>query len=101
MSAIYQDQEFTISEQDLAQVEQELNSSDDYQSLIVSESSFDAPINKYEDEQYSDVENYLLSLETRWDDVKPLSPEEEQEWLEYENEKMESDILEQSENQYL
>lgn len=98
MSAIYQDQEFTITEQDLAQVEQELNPLDDYQSPIISESSFNAPINKYEDEQYSDVENYLLSLETRWDDVKPLSPEEEQEWLEYENERLESDLLESEEN---
>lgn len=98
MSAIYQGEEFVITEQDLAQVEQELNSSDDYQSLIVS----NKPLEAHEDNLYSEVEEYLLTLESRWEEpVKPLSDDEEREWLEYENERMESDLLEQVENKYL
>lgn len=98
MSAIYQGEEFVITEQDLAQVEQELNSSDDYQSLIVS----NKPVEAYENDLYSEVEEYLLTLESRWEEpVKPLSDDEEREWLEYEQSRMESDILEQLDNQYL
>lgn len=87
MSAIYQDQEFVITEQDLAQVEQELNQSDDYQTLTV--------LNE---------ESWLDELEARWDsDYEPrsLTEDEEREWLQYENERLESAIEEQSENQYL
>ncbi len=98
MSAIYQDQEFVITEQDLAQVEQELNPSDDFQSLIITES----PLEAHEDDFYSELEDYLLTLEKRWEEpVKPLSEDEEQAWLQYENERLESAIEEQSENQYL
>ena len=98
MSAIYQGEEFVITEQDLAQVEQELDQSDDYQSLIVSNKVTEAR----EDDLYSEVEEYLLTLESRWEEpVKPLSDDEEREWLEYENERMESDLLEQVENSFL
>lgn len=100
MSAIYQDQEFVITEQDLAQVEQELNPSDDFQSLVIAKSSFHQPLDAYEDNIYSELEDYLLNLEKRWKEpVKELSEEEENEWLQYENERMESAIEEQSENQ--
>jgi hypothetical protein len=102
MSAIYQGEEFVITEQDLAQVEQELNPADDYQSLIVSKSAFNEPLEAHEDDLYSEVEEYLLTLESRWEEpVKPLSEDEEREWLEYEQERLESDILEQEQNQYL
>lgn len=95
MSAIYQGEEFVITEQDLTQVEQELNPADDYQSLIVSNKATEAR----EDDLYSDVEEYLLTLESRWEEpVKPLSDDEEREWLEYENERLESDLLETEEN---
>jgi len=72
MSAIYQDQEFVITEQDLAQVEQELNPSDDFQSLII------APLEAREDDLYSELEDYLLNLEKRWEEpVNELTPEQE------------------------
>ena len=63
MSAIYQDQEFVITEQDLAQVEQELNPADDFQSLII------APLEAREDDLYSELEVYLLTLESRWEEA--------------------------------
>lgn len=62
MSAIYQDQEFVITEQDLAQVEQELNPADDFQSLII------APLEAREDDLDSELEDYLLNLEKRWEE---------------------------------
>lgn len=72
MSAIYQDQEFVITEQDLAQVEQELNPADDFQSLII------APLEAREDDLYSELEDYLLNLEKRWEEpVNELTPEQE------------------------
>ena len=72
MSAIYQDQEFVITEQDLAQVEQELNPADDFQSLII------APLEAHEDDLYSELEDYLLNLEKRWEEpVNELTPEQE------------------------
>jgi len=72
MSAIYQDQEFVITEQDLAQVEQELNPADDFQSLII------APLEAREDDLYSELEDYLLNLESRWEEpVNELTPEQE------------------------
>jgi len=78
MSAIYQDQEFVITEQDLAQVEQELNPSDDFQSLVISESSFNEPFEAHEDDLYSELEDYLLNLERRWEEpVNGFTPEQE------------------------
>lgn len=102
MSAIYQGEEFVVTEQDLAQVEQELNSSDDYQLLIVSKSTFNESLEVHEDDLYDEMEEYLLTLESRWEEpVKPLSDDEENEWLEYEQERLESDLLEQVENSFL
>ena len=98
MSAIYQGEVIELTPQDLHTLEQELDQSDDYQLLIVS----NKPLEAHENELYSEVEEYLLTLESRWEEsVKPLSDDEEREWLEYENERMESDLLEQVENKYL
>ena len=92
MSAIYQDQEFVITEQDLAQVEQELNPADDFQSLII------APLEAREDDLYSELEDYLLNLESRWEEpVNELTPEQE-DMLWEESYRMESDLLETEEN---
>jgi len=92
MSAIYQDQEFAITEQDLAQVEQELNPADDFQSLII------APLEAYEDDLYSELEDYLLNLESRWEEpVNGFTPEQE-DMLWEESYRLESDILETEEN---
>lgn len=97
MSAIYQGEVIELTPQDLQQLNQELDQSDDYQSLIVS----NKPVEAHEDDLYSEVEEYLLTLESRWEEpVKPLSDDEEREWLEYENERMESDLLEQVENSF-
>lgn len=99
MSAIYQNEVIELTPQDLQTLEQELDQSDDYQSLIVAKSSFNEPLEAYEDDLYSEVEEYLLTLESRWEEsVKPLTEDEEREWLEYENERMESDLLETEEN---
>ena len=96
MSAIYQGEVIELTSSDLEILEQELNPADDFQSLII------APLEAREDDLYSEVEDYLLNLEKRWEEpVKPLSEEEENEWLQYENERLESAIEEQNENQYL
>ncbi len=86
MSAIYQGEVIELTPQDLQQLNQELDQSDDYQALDVV------------------TENWLEELEARWDSdysPRPLTEEEENEWLQYENERLESAIEEQSENQYL
>ena len=86
MSAIYQGEMIELTSSDLQTLEQELDQSDDYQVLDVV------------------TENWLEELEARWDsdyEPRPLTEEEENEWLEYEKERMESDILEQLDNQYL
>lgn len=86
MSAIYQGEMIELTSSDLQTLEQELDQSDDYQVLDVV------------------TENWLEELEARWDsdyEPRPLTEDEEREWLEYEKERMESDILEQLDNQYL
>lgn len=95
MSAIYQDQEFVITEQDLAQVEQELNPADDFQSLII------APLEAREDDFYSELEDYLLTLESRWEEPVNSFTSEQEDMLWEESYRLESDIEEQNENQYL
>ena len=82
MSAIYQNQEFVITEQDLAQVEQELEGR--AEEIYVKNSD----------------ELYLESLLSKWEDEdkSTLTEDEEREWLEYENGRMESDLLETEEN---
>lgn len=84
MSAIYQNEVIELTSSDLQVLEQELNQSDDFQALTVVE------------------DEWLDELEARWDsdyEPRPLTEDEEREWLEYENERMESDLEEQ--NQYL
>jgi len=49
-------------------------------------------------------ESWLDGLEARWESdysPRPLTEDEEEAWLQYENERLESAIEEQSENQYL
>lgn len=100
MSAIYQNEVIELTPQDLQILEQELNPDDEYQSLIIAESAFGQELDFHEDSIYSELEDYLLTLEARWGDenVKPLTEEEEQEWLEYENGRLESDLLETEES---
>ena len=99
MSAIYQNEVIELTSSDLEVLEQELNPADDFQSLIIAESSFNKPLEAHDDDLYSELENYLLTLESRWEEpVKPLSEEEENEWLQYENERLESATLETEEN---
>lgn len=124
MSAIYQGEVIELTPQDLQQLNQELDQSDDYQALDVVENGLDKwlnrwdfadndfsdgntsplsnePLEAHEDDLYSEMEEYLLTLESRWEEpVKPLSEDEEQEWLQYENERMES-AIEESENEWL
>lgn len=86
MSAIYQGKVIELTPQDLQTLQKELDQSDDYQTLDVV------------------TENWLEELEARWDsdyEPRPLTEDEEREWLEYENGRLESDILEQEQNQYL
>lgn len=102
MSAIYQGEVIELTPQDLQTLEQELNPVDDYQLLIVSKSAFNESLEVHEDDLYDEMEEYLLTLESRWEEpVKPLSDDEENEWLEYEQERLESDLLEQVENSFL
>ena len=102
MSVVYQNEVIELTSPHLPTPKQELDQSDDYQSLIVPKSAFNEPLEAHEDDLYSELEDYLLTLESRWEEpVKPLTEDEEREWLEYEKERLESDILEQEENQYL
>lgn len=100
MSAIYQDQEFAITEQDLAQVEQELNSSDDYQTLIVTDEDYlNRLLSRWEDCQVPGVEFSDEELDVIT--AHHLSESEEEEWLQYENMRMESDLFEIEQNQMI
>lgn len=78
MSAIYQDQEFIITEQDLAQVEQELEGR--AEEIYVKNSD----------------ELYLESLLSKWEDEEYTSEQEDMMWEE--SYRMESDLLETEEN---
>lgn len=86
MSVSYQGEMFDISEQDLVQIKYELGEMSDQ--LYICGSNFESE------------EDYLLYLESKWNNPTPLTPEEEEEWLEYENSRMESDLLE-GENEWL
>ena len=85
MSAIYQDEEFAITEQDLALIELEIEGRAEQVYIKCSD------------------ELYLETLLSKWEDEdRPtLTEDEEREWLEYENERLESDLLEQEENSFL
>lgn len=86
MSAIYQGELLELTPQDLQVQEQELNQEDEFQKLALI------------------TENWMDELEARWEsdyEPRPLTEEEENEWLQYEQERLESDIEETQENQYL
>ena len=92
MSAIYQNEVIELTSSDLEVLEQELNPADDFQSLII------APLEAHDDDLYSELENYLLTLESRWEEpVNELTPEQE-DMLWEESYRMESDLLETEEN---
>lgn len=81
---MYQGEVIELTSSDLQVLEQELNQSDDYQALTV--------LNE---------ESWLDELEARWDsdyEPCPLTEDEEREWLQYEQERLESAILETEEN---
>lgn len=85
MSAIYQGELLELTPQDLQTLEQELNPDDEFQQLDLV------------------TENWMDELEARWEsnyEPKPLTEEEEREWLEYENGRLESDLLESEENYF-
>lgn len=81
MSAIYQDQEFIITEQDLAQVEQEL------------EGRAEQVYVKCNDELY------LESLLSKWEDEEYTPEQEDMLWDE--SYMYDSDLLETQENQMI
>lgn len=86
MSAIYQNEVIELTPQDLQVLEQELNPNDDYQALDLV------------------TENWMDELEARWESdytPRPLTEEEENEWLQYEQERLDSAIEEQQEKNYL
>lgn len=87
MSVVYQGQEFEVSNEELIQVKSELGNLSD--ELYICGSNFE------------NEEDYLLYLESKWNNPTPLTPQEEEEWLEYENSRLESDLLESDENNYL
>jgi hypothetical protein len=83
MSVIYQNELLELTPQDLQVLEQELNQEDDYQQLDLV------------------TENWMDELEARWESdysPRPLTEQEEEEWLQYEQERLESAILESEEN---
>lgn len=85
MSAIYQGELLELTPQDFQTLKQELNPNDEYQQLDLV------------------TENWMDELEARWEsdyEPRPLTEEEEREWLEYENGRLESDLLESEENYF-
>ena len=85
MSAIYQGEVIELTPQDLQTLEQELNPDDEFQQLDLV------------------TENWMDELEARWDsDYEPrsLTEEEENEWLQYEQERLES-AIEETQNEWL
>lgn len=101
MSAIYQNEVIELTSSDLEVLEQELNPADDYQSLIVAKSPYNTPLEAHEDDFYSELEDYLLNLEKRWEEPVKRLTQEQEDILWEESYRMESDIEEQNENQYL
>ena len=101
MSAIYQGEVIELTSSDLEVLEQELNPSDDFQSLIIAQSSFHQPLEAREDDLYSELEDYLLNLESRWEEPVNSFTSEQEDMLWEESYRLESDIEEQNENQYL
>jgi len=97
MSAIYQDQEFAITEQDLAQVEQELEGR--AEEIYVKNSDAVEPLDSTATESFQISEElYLESLLGKWEDEEYTSEQEDMMWEE--SYRMESDILE-TENEWL
>lgn len=85
MSAIYQGEFLELTAQDLQTLKQELNPNDEFQQLDLV------------------TENWMDELESRWEsdyEPRPLTEQDEEEWLEYENGRLESDLLESEENYF-
>ena len=100
MSVIYQEQVIELTHQDLQVLEQELNPNDDYQSLVIAESAFGQELDNYEDSLYSEVEEYLLTLEERWNEEDTLTQTQKEDMLWEESYRLESDLLESEENYF-
>ena len=84
MSAIYQNEVIELTPQDLQVLEQELNQEDEFQQLDLV------------------TENWMDELEARWEsdyEPRPLTEQEEEEWLQYENERLES-AIEETQNEW-
>ena len=97
MSAVYQGQEFTISEQDLAQLEQELEGR--AEQVYVKCNDAVEPLDSTATESFQISEElYLESLLTKWEDEEYTPEQEDMMWEE--SYRMESDILE-TENEWL
>ena len=99
MSAIYQNEVIELTPQDLQTLEQELNPNDDYQSLVIADSAFGQELDNYEDSLYSEVEEYLLTLEERWNEEDTLTQIQKEDMLWEESYRLESDLLE-TENEW-
>lgn len=100
MSVIYQGELLELTPQDLQTLEQELNPDDDYQSLVIAESAFGQELDNYEDSLYSEVEEYLLTLEERWNEEDTLTQTQKEDMLWEESYRLESDLLESEENYF-
>lgn len=98
MSAIYQGEVIELTSSDLQVLEQELNQNDDFQSLIISQSSFHQPLEAHDDDLYSELEDYLLTLESRWEEPVNGFTSEQEDILWEESYRLESDLLETEEN---
>lgn len=121
MSVVYQGETFEVSNEDLVQtiipegnncqliikndqqIKSELGNLSEELYICTSE-PVDSDVSLFfQDKQSSNFESeedYLLYLESKWNNPTPLTPQEENEWLEYENSRMESDLLE-SENEWV
>lgn len=100
MSVIYQGEVIELEHSDLETLEQELNPNDDYQSLIIAESAFGQELDNHEDSIYSELEEYLLTLEERWNEENTLTQTQKEDMLWEESYRLESDLLESEENYF-
>ena len=101
MSAIYQGELLELTPQDLQVLEQELNPNDEFQQLDLV-TAFE-PLDSNASIGFQSLEeNWMDELEDRWESdysPRPLTEQEEEEWLQYEQERMES-AIEETQNEW-
>jgi hypothetical protein len=104
MSAIYQNEVIELTSQDLQTLEQELNPNDDTQQLVVineDEAYLDRLLSRWEECVFDGKVPGIEFSDSELDSIVDycLTEEEEDEWLQYEQGRLES-AIEESQNEW-